>query len=172
MKRDRYRFEHRCFGKRKIFRQAIKDARRNGDIFRKSSGTSKLGAGHSQDLAVVAQIHISTTTVVAGAAKDGRVEGDSVAFGEAAYSVPHGGNCSGSFVPHHYWRNAPARGAVVTVDVAAADAASGHAHEDFTAARRWLRKCDHFQMLVFRKQKRLHRCLLSFFRERLPASRE
>src|SRR5208282_6944515 len=78
MKRDRYRFEHRCFGKRKIFRQAIKDARRNGDIFRKSSGTSKLGAGHSQDLAVVAQIHISTTTVVAGAAKDGRVEGESV----------------------------------------------------------------------------------------------
>jgi len=171
MECNRDRLQHSCFCKRKIFRQAIENARRNGDIFCKSSGAAKLGARDSQDLAVVAEIHVSPAAVVASAAKDGRVEGDPFAFCESAHSSTERGDCSRSFVPHNKRRNAPTRRAIITVNVTATDAARGYAYYHFTVARLGVRKMGNFQMLVFREQKSFHE-RRSFIRARLLVSRE
>jgi hypothetical protein len=157
---------------RKIFGQAIKDARRNGNVFCKSSGASKLGAGNSQDLAVVAQIHVSATAVAAGSTENGRVERDSVAFRKSTYAHSHSGDCSGGFVSHYNGRDAPAGGTIVAVNVAAADSASGYSYEHLAVARRRVRKISNFQVLVFRKQKSFHGSNGSFFKARHPVSTE
>jgi len=77
-----------------------------------------------------------------------------------------------SFVPHHDGRNATPRRTVVTVDVAAADAASSHADKNFTLTWCWIGKIGNFQMFVSRKQKSFHQRVQPFFREKLRASRE
>ena len=156
VKRDGNRLEHRCFGKRKIIGQAINNARRNSDVLGKGSGAAILGAGHSQDLAVVAKIHVAAPAVSASAAKDGRVKRDSIALGKSLTSCPTAAIRSGSFVPHDDRRNAAARGAVVTVDVAAADAASGDANQNFVGTRFGRGQIGDFQLPVFGKQQSFH----------------
>ena len=71
---------------------------------------------------------------LAGAAVDGGVEGDAVAFGESGDVLADGGDASGGFVAHDDRRNAAAGGAVVAVDVAAADAAGGDLDQDFVGS--------------------------------------
>ncbi len=61
------------------------------------------------------------------AAVDGGVEGDAVTGGEIFYVGADGFYDAGSFVSHDQGRNAAAGAAVITVDIAAADAAGGDA---------------------------------------------
>jgi hypothetical protein len=146
--------------------------RRNGDIFSECSRAAKLGAGNSQDLAMVAEIYVATTAVVASPAENGRVEGDSVAFRKSAHSSTERSDCSGSFVSHDDWRNPSASGTIVAVDVAPADSTGSHTYKNFVVAGCWVRKIGNFKMLVLRKQKGFHGSFSSFFKARLPVSTE
>jgi hypothetical protein len=91
-----------------------------------SSGAAIVGAGDAEDLAAVAEIYIAAAAVLTFAAVDGGVEGDAVAFGETLNGLADGGDFSGRFVTHHDRGNAAPGGAIVAVDVAAADAAGGY----------------------------------------------
>jgi hypothetical protein len=52
------------------------------------------------------------------------------------YAGTDGGDDSRCFMAHDQGRNAPARGAIVTVDITAANSAGGYADEDFAGRRR------------------------------------
>ena len=161
MNRDGHRLQHRRFGKRKIVRQAVYDAGRNHNIFGKSSGAAVVRAGHSQNLAVIAEIYFSAAAGSASAAIDGRIERDSVTLSESLHCSAHRGDSSCGFVPHDNWRDTAPRRPIVAVDVATADAAGGNTHENFMGTRRWFRKIGNLKMLVFGKQKNLHAHLAS-----------
>src|SRR6266699_453543 len=121
--RDSDGFQHGRFGKRETVRQAINNAPRNDDVFGESSGTTVVGARNSEDPAVVAEIDYSASAITAGSARDCGIEGDSIAFGPSCNLRSDCRDTAGSFVAHNDWRNAAARGTVVTVHVAAATAA-------------------------------------------------
>ena len=59
-------------------------------------------------------------------------------------------------MPHDNGRDTAPRRAIIAVDVATADAAGSHAHQDFTGTRRRFRKIGNLKMLVFGKQKNFH----------------
>ena len=62
----------------------------------------------------------------------------------------------GGLVAHDDGRNAPAGGAVVAVNVAAADAAGGDADEDLVGAGAREGQVRDFEMVVLGKKQRLH----------------
>src|ERR1044071_1816085 len=57
---------------------------------------------------------------------------------------------------HHQGRNAPPGGSVEAVHVAAADAAGADADQDVVGADFGPGHLDHFEMLIFFQQKRIH----------------
>jgi len=124
-------FEHGGFGERKIVRQPIKDSRGNGDEFGESSGAAIIAAGNAEDLSAVAKIYVATAAVGTFSAVDGGIEGDAVTGRESFYGAADSGDDTGGFVAHNDGRDAAAGGAVVAVNVAATNAASGDADEDF-----------------------------------------
>jgi len=109
----------------------MNDASGNDDILGKCAGATVVAAGNAEDLAMVAEIYMAEKAVLAGATVDGGVEGDAIAFGESGNVLAYGGDASGGFVAHYDRRNAAAGGAVVAVDIAAADAAGGYLDQDF-----------------------------------------
>lgn len=120
-------FEHGGFGERKIFRKAMQDARGHGDEFGEGSGAAVVAAGDAQDLATVAEVHVTAETARASAAVDRGIEGDAIARSETAYGGTDGGDNAGSFVAHDQRGDTAAGAAVVAVNVAAANAAGGDA---------------------------------------------
>src|SRR5258707_14874872 len=78
-------FEHGSFGEGKIFREKVKDARGYGDEFGEGSGTAVIAAGDAEDLAGVAEGHVTAKAVGAGAAVHGGGEGGTVAGGGIFY---------------------------------------------------------------------------------------
>ena len=133
--RDGDGFEHGGFGEGKIVRQAIEDSRGDGDELGESSGAAIVAAGNAEDLSTVAKIYVATVAVGTFAAVDGGIEGDAIAGRESFYGRADGGDDTGGFLTHDDGRDAAAGGAVVTVNVAAADAASGDADEYFVWRR-------------------------------------
>jgi len=77
--------------------------------------------------------------------------GNSVARRKTGHAVTDRGNSTRSFVAHDNRRDAPPRGAIVAVDVAAADAACRDPDKNLTGNWRWRRNFRNFQMAVFRK---------------------
>ena len=57
---------------------------------------------------------------------------------------------------HHQGRDAPPGAAVKTVDIAAADAAGFHLHQEVVRAKGGLRHVHQFEYLVFLEQQSLH----------------
>src|SRR2546429_4284528 len=72
---DGYRFQHGRLGKRKTVRQAIHNSLRNDDVFGERSSATVVGAGNSEDAAVVAEIDFSTSAIAAGLARKFGIEG-------------------------------------------------------------------------------------------------
>jgi hypothetical protein len=118
-------FEHGGFGEGEIFRQAVEDARGNGDEFGEGSGATVVAAGDAEDLAVVTEVHVTAEAVGTGAAEDGGVESDTIAWEEIFYGIADCGDDAGGFVSHDDGRNAAAGGAIIAVNIAPADAAGG-----------------------------------------------
>src|ERR1700676_3386383 len=132
------------------------DARGDDDKLGERAGAAVIATGDAQDLAVVAKIHIAAETVRTGATVDGGVESDAVALGETRDVAADGGDATGSFVAHHNRRDATAGGAIVAVDVAAADAAGRYLNQDLVRKRSRLGEIGDFQVVVFRQQKSFH----------------
>ena len=154
---DRDGFEHRGVGEGQLVRQAIEDAFRNGDVFGEGAGAAVVAAGDADDLAVVAEIDLAAPAEVAFAAVDGGVEGDAVAGPDSRLTPSaDGGDDAGRLVTHDDGRNAAAGGAVVAVDVAAADAAGGDPDQHFAWTRSRRRQIGNSQMFVFGEQQSLH----------------
>ena len=170
MNRDGHRLQHGRFGKRKIVRQAIYDAGRNSNIFGKSSGAAVVRTGDSQNLPAIAQIHLSAAAGTTSAAIDRRIERDSVAHCESLHFGADRSDSSCGFMPHDNGRDTAPRRAIIAVDVATADAAGSHAHQDFTGTRRRFRKIGNLKMLVFGKQKNFHARLAPIETESLERS--
>jgi hypothetical protein len=141
-------FEHGGFGERQGVWQTMDDARRNGDEFRERAGAAVVGAGDAQDLAIVAEIDLAAAAMLALAAEDGGVEGNAVAFGETLYGTTDGRDFARGFVAHDDWGDAATGGAVVTVDIAAADAAGGDADENFVWSRNGRGEIGNLQLTV------------------------
>src|SRR5256885_9577896 len=135
MDRDGDGFEHRGFGEGKIVRQTIKDSRGDGDEFGEGSGTAIIAAGDAEDLATVAKIYVAAAAVGTFATVNGGIEGDAIGRRESFYGAADRGDNTGGFVAHDDRRDAAAGGAVVAVNVTAADAASGDADEYFVRRR-------------------------------------
>ncbi len=131
VERDGNRLEHGCFGEGKLVWKSMNDAGGNGDILGKRAGATVVAAGNAEDLAMVAEVYMAAKAVFAGATVDSGVEGDAVTFGESGNVLAYGGDASGGFVAHYDGRNAPAGGAVVAVNIAAADATGGYLDQDF-----------------------------------------
>ncbi len=150
-------FKHGSFCKREIRRETVDDAGGDDDELGEGTGTAIIGAGNAEDLTAVAEIDFAAQAVAAGAAIDGGIEGDAIAFGETGDAEADRGDVSGGFVTHDDRRNAAPRRAIVAVDIAAADAASGHAHENFAGSGRGNGRIDQFEMTVLGEKQSLHR---------------
>src|SRR5207253_1708726 len=151
-----YRFQHGRLGKRKTVRQAIHNSLRNDDVFGERSSATVVGAGNSEDAAVVAEIDFTTNAIPAGSARNCGIEGDAIAFGPAGYLWSSFRDAAGSFMAHHDGRNAAARGAVVTVHITAANAARRHFDQNFAGPRSWVGEIGNLQVTILGKQQGLH----------------
>src|SRR2546430_7772955 len=124
MKRYSDCLQQRCFCKRQIVRQAINDARRNHYVFGKRTSATIIGAGHSENLAVITQVNFAAKTESARAAIDSRIKSYSVVFRKLRDAGPNAGDCPGRLVSHDDRRYTPSRGAIVAVNITATDPAS------------------------------------------------
>src|SRR5204862_4189032 len=136
--RDSDRFQHGCFGKRKAVRQAINNSLRNDDIFGEGSRATVVGAGNSEDAAVVAEIDFSTSAIAAVSAGNCGIEGDAIAFGPAGYLRSDSRDVAGSFMAHHDGRNAAAGGTIIAVHVTATNTARRHFDQNLGGSRTWV----------------------------------
>ena len=134
----------------------IGDALGHHDILRKSAGAAKVSAGDANHLAVIAQIDIALETELALAAVDGGVERHPIASLELAYIAACRGDHPGCLVAHNDGRNPPAGSAVVAVDITAADATGGDAHQNLVRARYGRGKIRDVELIVFREKKSFH----------------
>src|SRR5580704_15208640 len=73
---DRGGFEHGGFGEGEIVGKAMDDARGHGDVFGEGAGAAIVAAGDAEDLAIVAEIDVTTAAIGAFAAEDCRIESD------------------------------------------------------------------------------------------------
>src|SRR5208337_4548903 len=112
------RLEQCCFRKRNTRRQTIHNARRHDNIFGEGARASIVSARNSNDLAVVAEVQLSSFTKFASAAGDGGIESYAFVLGQVHDVSAECRDRSRCFVPHHNWRNAPTGGAIVAVDIA------------------------------------------------------
>ncbi len=105
---------------------------------------------------MLAKIHLAAPAELAFAAVNGGVEGDAVAGPVARSSLTHGRYDAGRLMTHHDGRNAAARGAIVAMDIAAADPAGGNPNQHFAWTRSRRRQIGNSQMFVFGEQQSLH----------------
>ncbi len=153
---DGERLDHGGFFERDCCGKGVEYAGRHNYEIGEGSGAAELGSRHAENFAMTAKINKSFAAVFALAAVNGGVESDAVAFLEVAYGGADGFDAAGGFVAHDKRRNAAAGTAVVTMDVAAADAAGFDADKDFVWG--WLRNGEvgHFQLAVFGEQQSFH----------------
>ncbi len=148
--------QHGGFGKGERGREAVGNALRHSDKFGKGSGAAVVATGDTEDLAAVAEVDFSALAEGAGSAEDRRVEGDAVAGAEAGDGVAYGSDSAGSLMAHDDWGNASPGGAVVAVNIAAADPASGHADEQVAGSGGGQRDVAQGESVVRLKDERSH----------------
>jgi len=153
---DGDRFEHCGFGEREIIRQTIDDTRGNDDEFCEGARATIVATRDTEDLTVVAKIYLSTAAKGTGAAENSGIEGDSITFRKIRYALAEGSDDSRGFMAHDNGRNAASGGAIVAVNVAATDATSGDANENFARTGLWLGKIGEFELMVLLEKKSFH----------------
>jgi len=141
-------FEHCGLGEGKIVRQAIEDSRGDGDKFGEGSCAAIVAAGDAENLATVAEIDVAAMAVGTFTAVDSGIECDAIAGRKIFYGAANGGNNSGCFVAHDDGRDAAAGRAVVSMNIAATDAAGCNADEDFVGRGRGRREIRQLEIVV------------------------
>src|SRR4029077_8319088 len=86
--------------KRQILRKAMNNAGRNRHKLRECSRTTVITAGDAQNLSTVAEIDLAAQTVRALPAIHGRVEGNAIAFREAADALADPGDNACCLMSH------------------------------------------------------------------------
>src|SRR5580698_1012890 len=112
---------------------------------------TKIGRGNADDFAVIAQIHLTLATVEALAAEDCGIECDVVAGAKASHGVANSLDDSCGFMPHDDGRATSPRASVVSMYVAAADAARLNANEQVVFSG--LRLCNIDEVKLLRSEK-------------------
>jgi hypothetical protein len=168
---DGYGFEHGGVGEREGVGQVVGDAGGDGEVLGEGAGAAELGAGDSDDLAVVAEVDLACAAEGAGSAEDGGVEGDTVAGGEGGDGGADGGDGSGGFVAHDDGWDAPAGGAVEAVNVGAADAAGGDLDKELVGRGSGGGEIGEFEVVVLGEEESLHVPRLPAFGRIGPAFR-
>src|SRR5580700_2992573 len=134
----------------------MNNARRHRHELRECSRATVITAGNAQNFSTVAEINLSTQTVRTLPAIHRRVNGDAIAFREAADAFADPGDNARSLMSHDDWGNPAARRSVVAVYIAAADSAGRHSHHDFSSLRLRRSYLREFQSAIFRKQQSFH----------------
>ncbi len=136
--------------------KVIEDAFGDSDVFGECAVAPVVPAGDADDLAVVAEVDFAAPAESARPAIDGGIEGDTVAGLELCYAGACRGDQAGSFMAHDDGWNAAAGGAVVAVDIAAADAAGGNADQDFAGTRFGLGEIGKFELQILFQEQGFH----------------
>ena len=129
--------QHGCLRERECIGQLVEDAGGHGDVLREGACAPVVGARNTDYLAIVADIDLAPETELAGSAVDGRVEGHAIAYSKPLYLGTHRCESAGGLVAHHDRWNAASGRTVVSVHIAAADAACCHLHQHIQGT--WLR---------------------------------
>ena len=135
MQRDGKRLHQGRVLEGQAFREAVEDAFRHGDEFRKCAVLPVILAGDAQHSPVIAEVDLATPAVITDAAVDGGVERDPV----ARVPVLHRGadlvDDPGRLVPHDDGRPTSPGAAIHPMHVAAADANGFDRDEHFIGSR-------------------------------------
>src|ERR1039457_5844748 len=125
----RHRFHHRRMLKRHTVREPEDDVPGDCHILGEGAIPPEFGTGDTEHLPVIAEIGRAPAAKVAGAARDHRVERHPLAFAEVPYRRTNRGDNARGFMSHDDGWYAPARAAVESVHVAAADSAGVNADQ-------------------------------------------
>ena len=134
-------------------------ARGDRHVLGEAAVAAVIPARDAQHPAVVAEVGAAVAAEVAPAAVDGGVEGDPVPRPPPGNAAAHALDGARRLVSHHQRWDAPARRPVETVDIAAADAAGPHPHEDLVLRDLGRRDLAEIEALVRGQDQRAHeRC--------------
>src|SRR5262249_3871604 len=106
-----------------VGRQPVHNSARHRDVLRESAVTPILAGRDTQYLAIVAEVDIAARAEETLSAVDGRIKGDAIACLQVVDVGADLRDFAGGFVSHHQRRNAASGATVVSMYVAAADAA-------------------------------------------------
>ena len=164
MQRHRNGFEHGSFGKRHAGRKGVNDMLRDRDIFGKGPVTTVFSARDAKHLALITKVDCSAETIAARTAGDGGIESDPVSCREAPDRGAGSCNRPRSFVTHDKrWIAAP-RGPIVSVHIAAADAAGCDADKNIMRPRSGFRHRHNFELTVAGELQGFHSSCGLFYR--------
>lgn len=110
------------------------DACWDHDKLGKRSSATVVTTRNAQDLTVIAQIDISAEAGITFATIYRRVKRNPITFRQGGHVFAGSCDSSRRFVSHHDRRNAASRGAIVAVDIAAADSASCNANQNLISS--------------------------------------
>ena len=149
-------FDERSVFEAERVRQAVKNALRHRDKFRERAVPAIFRARNAEHAALFAEIDLAALTEPAFAAIDRRVERHAIADVPFGNAVAEPGDFSRGFVSHDDRRNAPAGAAVHAVNVAPANPAGPHAHEDFVGLQVGHGKVLEREAAIFFEDERFH----------------
>jgi len=150
MKRDRDCFQNGGLMKGKIFWKPVSDSGWDRNKLGECAGSPIVSARNAEDLAAVAEIHLSAHATRTRAAVNRGVKRDAVARLKVGHVSANVFYDSSGFMAHHdRWDAAPGR-AVVAVNIAAADSAGGYANQQLVSADSRYRNVRDLKMTIFR----------------------
>jgi hypothetical protein len=120
---NRNRFDHGGMFERQGVWDFVDDVLGNGYELSKCALTAKLVAGDAKNLAIFAEIDCSGSAIAASPTRYSRIKSHAVPFAEANDGNSDLDDDPGRFMPHYQWRDASARTAVESMNIATADAA-------------------------------------------------
>jgi hypothetical protein len=108
-----------------------------------------LPTGNPQHATVVAEIPMSLATKIAYATGNHGVECYPHARGKIGHEFPNGNHFARGFMPHDQRRDPSATATVITMDIAAADAAGGNFDQDVVGATLGIGDFGDLKLLIF-----------------------
>ena len=138
-------------GEGHLVRQQVHNPLRHGNILCKRAHTPELSRGNTNDLALIAEIPLTTLAEKAPATVHGGIERDAISFTKRRHRSSDRSNRPCGLMTHHQRRDPPPGAAVVSMNVAAADAARAHGDQNLVLTRLRNREVDHLQALVVRE---------------------
>jgi hypothetical protein len=147
--RDRDRFNQRRVLKRHFVWQRINYALGHNNVFCKCSHSPEFGCRNTDNLPIVAEIHLAPVAIKAIPAIDGRVKRDSVARPETGHRATNRLYDTGCLMAHNDRWQPSTCAPVVAMHITSANAARVYANEQILCSDFWLVHIDQIELLVF-----------------------